>query len=311
MRISGSPALPPIEYFGFHFSKYERDVGADRLAARNDQFNQFEFPVDSLWLDIYHTAGFRYFNWDRSVFQPSKVDRMNRRIHEDKRRIVAITDPHIKVDPSFEIYDKVAKESLAVKTCDGLDFQGESWPGSSVWFDFLNQQAREYWASLYTAFPQTEGYGFWIDMNEPAVSNSHQQTIPPSAVHRFGNGTSVLHRDVHNMYSLLMQSASYEGLLLKSPVRPFLLTRSFFIGSQKYGAWWTGDNRAQAADVSKALQTLLAGGVSGLVFGGADVPGFQGQPSNEVWAMFYQLGTFFPFFRAHCFLQNTKREPWL
>lgn len=44
---------------------------------------------------------------------------------------------------------------------------------------------------------------------------------------------------------------------------------------------------------------------------GADVPGFYGKPSDELYAMFYQLGAFYPFFRAHGHIEFERREPYL
>ena len=46
-------------------------------------------------------------------------------------------------------------------------------------------------------------------------------------------------------------------------------------------------------------------------FGGADIPGYAGVPSQNLFVAFYQLGVFYPFFRAHCEINNTRREPWL
>jgi alpha 1,3-glucosidase len=40
-------------------------------------------------------------------------------------------------------------------------------------------------------------------------------------------------------------------------------------------------------------------GISGHFFGGADVPGFNGLPSASDYILFYKLGVFYPFFRAH------------
>lgn len=47
----------------------------------------------------------------------------------------------------------------------------------------------------------------------------------------FGN---VEHRDVHNIYGMLMHEASFNGLVERDDGRrrPFVLTRSFFAGSQ-------------------------------------------------------------------------------
>jgi alpha-glucosidase (family GH31 glycosyl hydrolase) len=40
-------------------------------------------------------------------------------------------------------------------------------------------------------------------------------------------------------------------------------------------------------------------GISGHFFGGADIPGFNGQPSTTDFILLYKLGIFYPFFRAH------------
>ena len=55
---------------------------------------------------------------------------------------------------------------------------------------------------------------------------------------------------------------------------------------------------------------ILAGGLAGVGFVGADIPGFYGDPPHEVAIAGYQLGVFYPFFRAHSHLDNKKREPW-
>jgi len=56
---------------------------------------------------------------------------------------------------------------------------------------------------------------------------------------------------------------------------------------------------------------LLQNGVTGIVFGGTDVPGFMGDPSDDLFVQFYQLGPFMPFFRAHAGIDNPNREPWI
>ena len=56
---------------------------------------------------------------------------------------------------------------------------------------------------------------------------------------------------------------------------------------------------------------ILDNGISGHIFGGADLPGFIGVPSEEMWVRMYQAGMYFPFFRAHCDVHNVEREPWI
>lgn len=56
--------------------------------------------------------------------------------------------------------------------CLGDQFQGDCWPGTSVWVDYLNENAQKYWQSLYSYdkfVGTTQIYSFWNDMNEPSV----------------------------------------------------------------------------------------------------------------------------------------------
>lgn len=83
---------------------------------------------------------------------------------------------------------------------------------------------------------------------------------------------------------------------------------------------WTGDNNSLFRDVPESYNQLMSLGLAGIVFGGADIPGFNGTPSDEMYIQFYQVGVYYPFFRAHCNMadppgnmgvEGAAREPWL
>ena len=94
--------------------------------------------------------------------------------------MVAITDPHISIRSDNWVYtDGVELEvedptstQIFIKSCAGGQYVGQCWPGESVWIDYLNENAQNYWESLY-AYDKFVGttsiYSFWNDMNEPAV----------------------------------------------------------------------------------------------------------------------------------------------
>ena len=58
-------------------------------------FDQYDIPMDVLWLDIEHTDGKRYFTWDLVKFATS-IDMINN-VASVGRKMVTIVDPHIKV----------------------------------------------------------------------------------------------------------------------------------------------------------------------------------------------------------------------
>lgn len=126
-------------------------------------------------------------------------------------------------------------------------------------------------------------------MNEPSVFGGPEGTLPKDSLHILTDGTAIQDKDVHNTYGHLMSKATYEGLFMrdKGNLRPFILTRSVFLGSQKYAAKWTGDNRALYDELSVSINQILSLGIAGITFTGADIPGFYGQPSEDLYRMFY------------------------
>lgn len=49
-------------------------------------------------------------------------------------------------------------------------------------------------------------------MNEPSVFGGEEGTLPKDSIHVLGDGTKVYHRDVHNVYGLMMSKATYNGI---------------------------------------------------------------------------------------------------
>jgi alpha 1,3-glucosidase len=227
--------------------------------------------------------------------------------------MVTIIDPHIKIDSEYYVYQEAKDLDYYVKNADGkTTFEGHCWPGNSAWLDYLNPATRKYWAALFS-FQKYEGSTknlyTWNDMNEPSVFSGPEITMPKDNIHVGG----VEHRDVHNLYGMLQQRATYDGQMLRSNYsdRPFILSRAFFAGTQRYGAIWTGDNTADWDHLASSVPMLLSISMSGVVFCGADVGGFFGNPDAELLVRWYQLGAFQPFFRGHAHIDTKRREPWV
>lgn len=91
------------------------------------------------------------------------------------------------------------------------------------------------------------------------------------------------HRGVHNVFGFWFHAATVDGLMrrgeaLRGPdgVRPLVLTRAAFAGSQRLGPLWTGDSGATWPHLRATVPMLLSLSSSGLPFVGADVGGFFG-----------------------------------
>lgn len=307
--LTGTAPLPPFFSLGYHQCRWnyndEDDVRAVALG-----FDEHDIPMDVMWLDIEHTDGKKYFTWDPIKF--AHPTEMVQNLTAMGRKLVTIVDPHIKRDPGYFLHRDAEANGYYVKTKDGNDYEGWCWPGSVSYLDFFDPAVRDYYSDRYLLenyAGSTLDLHIWNDMNEPSVFNGPEVTMFKDNVHYGG----LEHRDIHNMYGFMQTMSTYEGLQRRSQgtLRPFILTRSFFAGSQRFTAMWTGDNFADWNHMKMSVPMCLTMAISGFSNCGADVGGFFRNPDAELFTRWYQLGAFLPFYRAHSILESKRREPWL
>jgi len=72
------------------------------------------------------------------------------------------------------------------------------------------------------------------------------------------------------MRSRTQQNLTARGLVDREdpPKRPFVLTRAFYAGSQRFGAMWTGDNLGTWEHLQSTVPMLLTNGIAGMTFSG-------------------------------------------
>eukprot|EP00347_Sterkiella_histriomuscorum_P019095 403342966 len=299
--LTGFQSLPPYFSIGFHYSKWEK-ISTDSLINKIDLFEQYQMPVDVLWLDIEHADEKRYFTFDMNNFQD--INRLDEKVQQTEKKLTVITDPHIMHDRNYHVYRNGMKVIMA------YDFTGIIEKGAFV---RDNKGKNIFVGTCWPGESTTSNFNIWIDMNEPSVFSGDELTLPKNAYHLTENHDYILHRDVHNAYGILMAKNSYQGIIEREEdqnLRPFMLTRSVFFGSQKYGAMWTGDNQARPEFVGLSISMCLTLGLSGIPFCGADIGGFTGFIGPEYLARWYLFGVFQPFMRAHGHESVNRREPW-
>ena len=318
-EITGYAPLPPLWVFGYHQCRWGYKDCNDVMNVQK-KFNELDIPIDCFWLDIEHTDNKRYFTWDPINFKNSKDFLEN--IYNEHRYFVTIIDPHIKDDDNYFICKTLKDNDCFIKMKNEknelINYKGDCWPGTSYYTDFINYEKI---LPFYIEFYKNEDYfmnyynlGTWVDMNEPSVFNvpDNDNSMPKTNIHNDGEQL-VEHREVHNIYGHFYQKVAYEAL--KSRIGPnkraFILSRSFYAGSQQNGFIWTGDQGVGFDFLNSSIETNIINGLCGISGTGSDIGGFMGNPTPEVTKAWYKLGIFYPFFRGHSNTDFERREPWL
>ena len=220
-ELTGYTPMPSIHSLGYNFSKWE-DNSAKQIIERNHDFNDFGFPVDVFWFDSEYAQDHQYGEFDHKRFSQLDLMHMNEAVYEDKRRFVIAADPHMRASNDYFMYKEgMAKQgksvdeqhlaNLFIRDANAKKpFEAESRAGKSVWIDFLNESACDYWKDLFhpSVFKGTNHmYGVWNDMNEPSVyknASDHSQIgMPMDNTHMTSDGDVIQHRWIHNAYGAL------------------------------------------------------------------------------------------------------------
>lgn len=224
--------------------------------------------------------------------------------------------------------DDGTKNDVYVKRADGSVYEGEVWPGWCFFPDYTQPRVRQWWGPWYKPFMDQGVTGVWNDMNEPAIFNVKSKTMPEDNIHlgdpdmrrpdgspQGADGARGDHARYHNVYGMQMIRATREGIAAANPdKRPFVLSRANYIGGQRYGATWTGDNTANWYHVEVSIPMTLNVGLSGQPFIGPDIGGFVGNgPAGQEGLLFGRwmgFGALLPFARGHTGKDNMDKEPW-
>jgi alpha-glucosidase len=317
-ELTGRGSLPPIWALGYQQSRYSYTPQA-KVEAIARTFREKKIPGDVIYLDIDYMDGFRIFTWNPQTFAEPK--KMLAELKSEGFHTVTIVDPGVKYDEQYSVYQSGKAQGIYVRDAAGKELHARVWPGICAFPDFTDPKARAWWGAQYGKSLDEGVDGFWNDMNEPATFRLDDSTDPqpmhdPSKtfaldVQHNGDGQPGNHARYHNVFGMQMARGTFEGVQkLRPDNRPFVLTRAGYAGVQRYAAVWSGDNIASWEHLALTIPLLTNLSISGVPFIGADVGGFNGTPSSELYTRWLQAAALTPFFRTHSAIDTAPREPW-
>lgn len=312
--LTGRAPLPPRWVLGFHQSRwgYMNEGDIRRVV---EGFRERDLPLAAIHLDIDYMRGFRVFTVDKARFPD--LGKLAGDLGTQGVKLVTIIDPGVKVDWQYDVY----REGLAGGMfCgwEGKPVRSLVWPGWCAHPDFTSAKVREWWGQYYARLLDQGVAGIWHDMNEPATMAAWgEMTLPRVTGHDLEgagarNERRGGHVEAHNLYGLQMNRAGFEALgKLRAGKRPWIVSRSGWVGNQRYAWNWTGDSESSWAAMKMTIGQVLNMGLSGQPFVGPDIGGFSGEPGAELFVRWFQMAAFMPFFRVHSARGTSPREPWV
>ena len=178
----------------------------------------------------------------------------------------------------------------------------------SKWLDYFNPLTRKsYWNTLNKNLFSYGVDSWWMDATEPENDALH------------GLKTYMGPGDFYRLtYPLFVSRSVYEGQReTTSDKRVCILTRSAFLGQQRYGMInWSGDIGGTWDSYRLQIVAGLNYTITGLPYWTTDIGGFfrpgksqyTDENYQELLTRWYQWGVFNPIFRIHGYQSET--EPW-
>lgn len=301
--LLGGSQLPPLWAFGYQQCRWSY-MSVKDLRTVAHSFRDHDIPLDALYYDIDYMDGFRVFTNNALSF--GEMADFLQETRKEGIRSVCIVDPGVKIDDEYPVYTLIKESESYLTQEDGQPFAARVWAGPSIFPDFGNPAVQSLWSDVQkdwlSKFPFD---GVWNDMNEPANFDG-QNALTSKMRTKRGPITNE-----YNLYGYHMAKASRLGMDKWQPgKRTLIITRSGYAGVQKYAVIWHGDNQAWWEHVRLALETAIQYSLAGAYYTGADVPGFNGNPPDDLAVRFYQLGSVLPLFRGHSIFFSKDKEPY-
>jgi len=135
----------------------------------------------------------------------------------------------------------------------------------------------------------------------------NNKTISMGAIHYDG----IREYDVHNVFGHMESIATYKALTeINKDKRPFILSRSTFVGTGAFAAHWLADNVSTWESMKQSIAGMLNFQIFGIPMVGADICGFNCSADVKLCCRWMQLGVFYPFARNHNGIRYKSQEPY-
>lgn len=312
--LTGNVPMMPLWSYGFMQSK-ERYKSQEETVGVVKKYRELGIPLDCIIQD-WQYWGHNYL-WNAMDFQNPTFSRPKDMIDEvhalNARMMISIWS---SFGPATKPYRALDKE--------GLLFDIETWPQSGVdgWppnleypsgvrvYDAYSPKARDiYWEHLNKGIFQLGMDGWWMDSTEPDHFNHKESDFN----HQTHLGS---YRSVRNAYPLVtVGGVSDHQRALTQDKRVIILTRSGFLGQQRYGSnVWSGDVQSSWDMFRKQITAGLNFSLTGMPHWNSDLGGFFAGSYNKGWAdnsatrnpmyqelyvRWVQFGGFCPMMRSH------------
>ncbi|CBH18044.1 glycosyl hydrolase-like protein, putative [Trypanosoma brucei gambiense DAL972] len=314
--LTGFPVFPPLFALGYHHHSV-RYRHADDILHVNHMSLSLHLPIDTVGMNLGAVAADDIFAWPRRRIADSLE--VQTRLWRDGGHIIVLAVTPTVVPSSgsaayiegkekgYFIFSPLKEGAAFVHLVSGI---------AKVWIDFLNPRARQWYSEMmeFTRFVgSTNLTHFSLVDNEPmlprVLGGTDGVTLPSSALHYRG----VRHRQARNVYGMLHSMAAYDGQLSRTnnEYRPFVVTQSYFAGSQRYAAVRlryrhrrNNDLTLSWARLRETVELCILHSISGLPFVGPDINvpvpnSFWGKKNfDELQVRWYQLSAFLPLFRS-------------
>jgi len=298
--LTGRQPIPPRWAFGNFSSRFGYHT-QKQTEKTVDKFFEDNIPLDAVIIDIYWfgkeiKGEMGNLAWYTDSF-PSP-DKMIKKFSKKGVQTVLVTEPFILT--TSKRWDEAVNKDILAKNSKGEPYRYDFYFGNTGLIDIFKPEARDWFWNIYKDLTLQGIGGWWGDLGEPEVH-------PADIIHTKGTGN-----EVHNAYGHEWAKVIFDGYKKDFPdVRPFILMRAGYAGSQRYGMIpWSGDVNRSWGGLYSQPEIALQMGMQGLGYMHSDLGGFAGgeKIDDELYVRWLQYGVFQPIFRPHA-QEHIPAEP--
>ena len=312
--LTGQAPMFPLWTYGYWQSK-ERYKSQKEVVDVVRKYRELGIPLDGIIQD-WQYWGHNYL-WNAMDFQNPTFNNPQKMIED-----VHAMNAHMAISnwssfgPMTKPYRELDKKGMLFNFTTWPQSGLESWspnmeyPSGVRVYDAYNPEARDiYWKYLNDGIFKLGMDAWWMDSTEP----DHLDWKPEDMDTKTYLGSF---RKVRNAYPLMTVGGVYDHQrAVTSDKRVFILTRSGFLGQQRYGAnVWSGDVASTWESFRNQIPAGLNFSLCGMPHWNSDIGGFFAGHYNKSWnddsasknplyqelyVRWLQFGTFNPMMRSH------------